>query len=146
MKMIPTQMKDKLAKGTSYPFGAGEISENFRDCPQFDEISLSFHAQKSRHEILKEDETFIVNLSYNEPQKSIFLSKNIEIRPRWDMTVYPLLSEHRKHFRDYMQTEGWQALLSWLDYTLSLEGGTEVRSRLVMKFTYSSMQIDCEEL
>jgi hypothetical protein len=142
--LIPTRYREDLAKGSSYPCGAQAFSAALHGLPQFTLLSLSFHGHFDRRRAIPLTGRWIV-LSFNYRQIPPSLSSDDNDRwgmrgPKWEITVYPLLSTHRKGFRDYLDRSGFATAAAWLQRMWALQG-RDGRAGLVFYIDHSTSEI-----
>lgn len=116
--LITTRYKNPLAKGTSYPFGAELASKILFGVPQYKELEIGFYRGCSRNTSFKQEFHTIVKVDYFKHQASYGTSNDswgqTYLESNWLITVYPILSNHRKCFRDYLDNGGWSLMRNWL--------------------------------
>ena len=117
--LIPTRYKGPLAKGTSYPVGAELLSRELAGVPQYDALEIGFYGEKSEVFLLSQSSFPVLRFEYQKIQASYSTSNSSwsqsRLEPNWKITVYPILSNSRRMFRDYLAASGWNLIRTWLN-------------------------------
>jgi hypothetical protein len=114
--LITTRHKGDLARGTSYPAGSQVFSNAFREAPQVSLLTIGFYGPVAPSNLAGDGYRKLIEASYSQHPPSI--SSDDEDRlgfraARWQLSVYPILSEHRKAVRDYLDSHGLPAISQW---------------------------------
>jgi hypothetical protein len=114
--LITTRHKGDLARGTSYPAGSLVFSNAFREAPQFSLLTIGFYGPVAPSDLAGNGYRRLIEASYRQLPPTI--SSDDEDRlgfraARWQLSVYPILSEHRRAARDYLDSHGLSAITQW---------------------------------
>lgn len=98
--LIPTSTREATARGASYPLGAEAISDALRGAPQFEKLSISFHAQPQATPM--------------DPACLVFAGVGCRSADQWEIWVSAVPSELSARTRRFAVEHGLPHLAGWL--------------------------------
>ena len=122
--MIPTTYKSKLPKSLSYPIGAQDVRDGLKGVPQESELSLGFYDRPtifaSEFQKLRSSKSPypIMSASFRNVQPGL-TGSNQHIaegyyQENWEISVYPVLREHRSIAKQALLADGLPQIRNWL--------------------------------
>lgn len=140
--LITTRHKGDLARGTSYPAGSQAFSSAFREAPQFSLLTIGFYGPVAPSNLTGDGYRKLIEASYSQHPPTI--SSDDEDRlgfraARWQLSVYPILSEHRKTVRTYLDSHGLPAIGQWFHDTWRFQD-RDGRASIVIEFDPSLIE------
>ncbi len=149
MDLIPTQHKDKLPQGFSYPIGAKELSEALADAPQHALMALSFHdrdtfwASEFKDRIKKKGTIKVIEIEYCRshayPGAPQYFVESGHFEPKWKICVYALPSEHRHDVNTALIELAMPVYKEWLQELGNLDAYTLHRKSFGFDLTQGSL-------
>lgn len=130
LALIPTETRDRLPAGLSYPVNASAVSAALHDVPQFSALRLCFSAgptsfaSEFRRRLARTLPVPAVRLAYSKRPPGISGGRHVPpdsaLYPEhWDLTVFGVPRPHKRSIGVELVADGLPALRAWLLATRS---------------------------
>ncbi len=122
MTLIPTRTRSRTPRELAFPIGAEALSAALRDAPQFDQLSVDFGFYGDLAEIR-------ADAAANRPVE-VLAARYRNVKPgrsgsnyfiergwydeTWELSVSPVLREHKSLARQLLIDDGLGRVLAWL--------------------------------